>query len=35
MRQLEQDGEYDKEQVAELTVTFFTIFYVDNAYLAS
>ncbi len=35
MRQLEQDGDYDEEQAAELTATFFPIFYVDNAYLAS
>ncbi len=35
MRQLEQDGDYNEEQAAELTATFFTIFYVDDAYLAS
>ncbi len=35
MRQLEQDGDYDKEQAAELMATFFAIFYVNNAYLAS
>jgi hypothetical protein len=35
MRQLEQDGDYNKEQAAELMATFFAIFYVDNAYLAS
>jgi hypothetical protein len=35
MRQLEQDGDYDKEQAAELMATFFAIFYVDDAYLAS
>jgi hypothetical protein len=35
MRQLEQDGDYNKEQAAELMATFFAIFYVDDAYLAS
>jgi hypothetical protein len=35
MRQLKQDGDYDEEQAAELMATFFAIFYVDNAYLAS
>ncbi len=35
MRQLEQDGNYDKEQAAELTATFFAIFYVNDAYLVS
>ncbi len=35
MRQLEQDGYYDEEQAAELMATFFAIFYVDDAYLAS
>jgi hypothetical protein len=35
MRQLEQDGDYDEEQAAELTATFFAIFYVNDAYLAS
>jgi hypothetical protein len=35
MCQLEQDGDYNKEQAVELTATFFAIFYVDNAYLAS
>ena len=35
MRQLEQDGDYNKEQATELMATFFTIFYVDDAYLAS
>jgi hypothetical protein len=35
MRQLEQDGDYDKEQAAELMATFFAIFYVDDACLAS
>ena len=35
MRQLEQDGDYDEEQAAELMATFFAIFYVDDAYLAS
>jgi hypothetical protein len=35
MRQLEQDGDYDEEQAAELVATFFAIFYVDDAYLAS
>ncbi len=35
MRQLEQDGDYNKEQAAELTAIFFAIFYVDDAYLAS
>jgi hypothetical protein len=34
MRQLEQDGDYNGEQAAELTATFFAIFYVDDAYLA-
>jgi hypothetical protein len=35
LRQLEQDGDYDEEQAAELMATFFAIFYVDDAYLAS
>ncbi len=35
MRQLEQDGDYGEEQAAELTATFFAIFYVEDAYLAS
>jgi hypothetical protein len=35
MRQLELDGDYDEEQAAELMATFFAIFYVDDAYLAS
>jgi hypothetical protein len=35
MRQLEQDGDYDKEQATELMATFFAIFYVNDAYLAS
>jgi hypothetical protein len=35
MRQLEQDGDYDEEQAAELMATIFAIFYVDDAYLAS
>jgi hypothetical protein len=35
MRQLEEDGDYKEEEVAEYMVTFFAIFYVDDAFLAS
>ena len=35
MVQLRQDGEYDGEMVTEFMATFFAIFYVDDAYLAS
>ncbi len=33
--QLEEDGDYKEGKLAVLTATFFAIFYVDNAYLAS
>ena len=32
---LEDDGDYKEGNLAALTSTFFTIFYIDNAYLAS
>ncbi len=35
IRQLEEDGDYEVGKLAVLTATFFAIFYVDNAYLAS
>ncbi len=35
MQQLEEDGDYKEEEVAEYMATFFTIFYVDDAFLAS
>jgi len=35
MVQLRQDGNYDDEMVQEFMATFFAIFYVDDAYLAS
>jgi hypothetical protein len=35
MRKLEQDGNYKEEEIAEFMATFFAIFYVDDAYLAS
>ncbi len=35
MRQLEQDGNYKEGEITEFMATFFAIFYVDNAYLAS
>ena len=35
MRQLQQEGDYDGEQVAEFIATFFAIFYADDTYLAS
>jgi hypothetical protein len=35
MRQLEEDGDYEEEEVAEYMATFFTIFYVDDAFLTS
>jgi hypothetical protein len=33
--QLEEDGNYEEGKLAALTATFFAIFYVNNAYLAS
>jgi hypothetical protein len=33
--QLEEDGNYEESKLAALTATFFAIFYVNNAYLAS
>jgi hypothetical protein len=33
--QLEEDGDYKEGKLAALTATFFAIFYIDNAYLAS
>jgi hypothetical protein len=33
--QLRQDGDYDEGMVKEFLATFFAIFYVDDAYLAS
>ncbi len=35
VRQLEEDGVYEEGKLAALTSTFFAIFYVNNAYLAS
>jgi hypothetical protein len=35
MQQLQQEGDYNGEQVAEFVAPFFTIFYVDDVYLAS
>jgi hypothetical protein len=35
MKQLWQDGKYDDGMVQEFMATFFAIFYVDDAYLAS
>ncbi len=35
MQQLEEDGDYKEEEVAEYMATFFAIFYVDDAFLAS
>ena len=35
IRQLRADGDHKEEKLAELMATFFAIFYVDNAYLAS
>jgi hypothetical protein len=35
MRQLEEDGDYKEEEVAEYMVTFFPIFYVNDEFLAS
>ncbi len=32
---LEEDGDYKEGKLAAVTATFFAIFYVDNAYLAS
>jgi hypothetical protein len=35
MRQLEEDGDYKDEEVAEYMATFFAIFYIDDAFFAS
>jgi hypothetical protein len=35
VQQLEEDGDYAEGKLAALTATFFAIFYVDDAYLAS
>ena len=35
MVQLRQDGDYNDGMIAEFMATFFAVFYVDNAYLAS
>jgi hypothetical protein len=35
MQQLEEDGDYEEEEVAEYMATFFAIFYVNDAFLAS
>ncbi len=35
MQQLEEEGDYKEEEVAEYMATFFAIFYVDDAFLAS
>jgi hypothetical protein len=35
VRQLEEDGDYDKGKLVALTSTFFAIFYTDKAHLAS
>jgi hypothetical protein len=35
IQQLRVDGDYDEKEFAEYMVTFFAIFYVDDAYLAS
>jgi hypothetical protein len=35
VRQLEEDGDYEDGKLVVLTATFFAIFYIDNAYLAS
>ncbi len=35
IQELRQDGEYDDRTVAEFMMTFFAVFYVDDAYLAS
>jgi hypothetical protein len=35
VQQLEEVGDYEEGKLAVLTATFFAIFYVDNAYLAS
>jgi hypothetical protein len=33
--QLKEDGDYKESKLVALTATFFAIFYIDNAYLAS
>ncbi len=35
VRQLKEDGDYDKGELAVLTATFLAIFYINDAYLAS
>jgi hypothetical protein len=35
MGQLEEDRDYEEEEVADYMATFFAIFYVDDAFLAS
>jgi hypothetical protein len=35
IQQLQEDGDYEEEELTDLTSTFFAIFYADNAYLAS
>jgi hypothetical protein len=35
IQQLRVDGDYNEKEFAEYMATFFTIFYVDDAYLAS
>ncbi len=35
MQQLEEDGDYKEEEVTEYMATFFAIFYVNDAFLAS
>ncbi len=35
MQQLEEDGDYEEEELAEYMATFFATFYVDDAFLAS
>ncbi len=35
VQQLKEDGDYEEGELAVLTATFFAIFYITNAYLAS
>jgi hypothetical protein len=35
IQKLQEDGDYEEEEIKEFMATFFAIFYVDNMYLAS
>jgi hypothetical protein len=35
LRLLQEDGDYEEEELAEYMATFFAIFYINDAYLAS